>query len=1401
VNLSTANLVMGSHQSTVVWVNVTVPAGTPPNTMNTIEIRAYFREQDRAEYAEIRTGAKQRFEVEIVSLTDELHNPLTNDSMRPGETHTYLLTVRNAGNGQDNLSFSMNLPDGWNAEFFPSVVREMGVNETAQVLVNLTSSPDAIAYSNHTLNITAFSLNSTDTRYTTALHVSIVRVRGVNLTLSESMLSILPEQNLSLNFTLRNTGNWYENFTLNLTGLPLNYTILMPELSVFGPDEERNLTLFLLAPGPLDPQARAHLTLLLNLSALIPDAGKINWKDIAIEVSQLFLSNLSDSLQGTIKPGEVRVVPVRLTNPGNGRDVFRVSAYLMEREWNISLINGTEEVKEFVIALEPGEYHDFALVLRAPDVGSPEAVAGYTSTSALIARSLVGNTMVYRFANTTVEQVYSVVLSVDMNNLRILPGETVNYTLTINNTGNGQDTIYLDISSIPAHWDVALTGRSITLNSLETTTRTLTITAPDEQYNPGFGDTASIVVKVTPHNGTAAGSAENLTVNTTISFIMPVHLQSRVTPGEEKVVPFRVMNIENSGRTLYVTVDTVHPFRAEFPDGSTTISIALYGHQRTIINVTVTPPHVNESLAWESAPLYFNLTQPREDSVCTELIVNPVYNFTLTPVKESLSGDPGASLNFSLLVNNTGNAQDIYRFTVDIPSDDWSAEFYDVIKVSEGGKTNYLLGLEPGASAIIHLNVTIPENERAGSHAMGVFASSDHGKYGQTQVKAEVNAVYGVALTLQNTRFNAVDGETLRINLEVKNTGNAQDNITMSLSGVPQDWSGFYSTSFFTLPAGTSKPLTLTLNIPLGTTTGDRMLNLTATSQGGAADYREIKVSVSLQPLPDLTVSSILVSPDSPVDGEFVQITATITNVGNRDASNVVVRFMVDGKLITEKVAISVPTGRAEQVSTEWESKKGTHTLKVIVDPTNSVNERNEGNNEATKSITVSEKTAGRNWGGIIFIALLAIGGVVVYRFRLWERLPSRSGEGRKKRPEGEEEIDFTEEREKALEKRKKRVAEEKEKEKETPLDSGKKKPAPKITLEEEIFPVILRCPKCKSKIRIMKPGKFRCPNCHYIGRVDETGELVKSAGPKVMADTEQESPAEKEEKAKAEKGKVSTHIRPEDEIFPMKYPCPDCGKKSTVGKVGWYKCPFCGSVHYIGEDGEIDSLPEEEEEKEEDDQRESTESAPSLLDKWIKEAGETENESAGKKETPEKAEEEREGEEKEATQQEALAPEDVKRFPAVVACPSCGTPVRVRSEGTYQCPECGSRFMVGTPKTITSKCPWCGVTVRVKGPGKYNCPSCSRSLTIEEDGSSGIELDRIPEDLSEIMDSTLSAHALYLLLREAVPEITEKEAETLHGAGYRTVKSLKEAEAIDLALAGIDSDKADRIREWAAGI
>lgn len=110
--------------------------------------------------------------------------------------------------------------------------------------------------------------------------------------------------------------------------------------------------------------------------------------------------------------------------------------------------------------------------------------------------------------------------------------------------------------------------------------------------------------------------------------------------------------------------------------------------------------------------------------------------------------------------------------------------------------------------------------------------------------------------------------------------------------------------------------------------------------------------------VPDLEIDAedISLSTERVQGGDQVTITASVDNLGDGAAADVVVRFEGNATQIgSDQIIASIPAGGSGEASVVWDTKhlQGEHTITVTVDPDDLIEELDEANNAASVTVTV----------------------------------------------------------------------------------------------------------------------------------------------------------------------------------------------------------------------------------------------------------------------------------------------------------------------------------------------------------------------------------------------------------------------------------------------------------------
>ena len=129
-------------------------------------------------------------------------------------------------------------------------------------------------------------------------------------------------------------------------------------------------------------------------------------------------------------------------------------------------------------------------------------------------------------------------------------------------------------------------------------------------------------------------------------------------------------------------------------------------------------------------------------------------------------------------------------------------------------------------------------------------------------------------------------------------------------------------------------------------------------------------------------------NPEAPSAGDDVILSATVSDLVNHSGSHYVpVAFYADGEAINMTTAYFDGSGNDVIVNATWTSTAGSHSLRVVVDPENAIDEADAENNERFISISVEaaeeeETNTTLRMAALVVVALVAGLAYVSYRSR-----------------------------------------------------------------------------------------------------------------------------------------------------------------------------------------------------------------------------------------------------------------------------------------------------------------------------------------------------------------------------------------------------------------------------------
>ena len=241
-------------------------------------------------------------------------------------------------------------------------------------------------------------------------------------------------------------------------------------------------------------------------------------------------------------------------------------------------------------------------------------------------------------------------------------------------------------------------------------------------------------------------------------------------------------------------------------------------------------------------------------------------------------------------------------------------------------------------------------------------------------------------------------GQTAIITFNVTSIGYLDTIYETNIENIPVNWNASFEPNKLSLPTNGSNVNTELMITPDSNVVAGVWEIFTVTftwSDGSSNDVNditktfEVKITPIEAPQPDYVVSELLWNPQSPNVGDGVTLTATIKNLVNNSGPQQVPIVFSDGtNTINITTAIFNGTDQEEVTVTGiWTAKEGAHSLKVIIDSENMIEESNEENNEKSISISVSsveddDNNSTLRMAALVVVGLLAGLAYVSYRSR-----------------------------------------------------------------------------------------------------------------------------------------------------------------------------------------------------------------------------------------------------------------------------------------------------------------------------------------------------------------------------------------------------------------------------------
>jgi len=402
------------------------------------------------------------------------------------------------------------------------------------------------------------------------------------------------------------------------------------------------------------------------------------------------------------------------------------------------------------------------------------------------------------------------------------PEETLQYTISVENTGDNDDTYDMSIlnSTIPTGYTVFVIPTELSVDEDDTGTATLYVKIANRTTSTAEGgELGQVSFKSKSQNADTGGKTKTAAANWEVNSIYgntltPSAGEKTVDPNEN--VKFQIAVKNTAGNT---EDSVILSFSANGIDDWDIIAqpstLSLDIDETEYFNLSVTPDI--EAVAGLKS---ISVIATSEDgttiaSTSVTVTVNQLPALQVDKVGPgSKDVEAGKRVYYSFEVTNKGNAVDTFNLEVDTSSlpEGWDASL-DQDKISN-------LGVDDNITLTDVLVVKAPDDAAADVETQIIVTISSN-------YNSSINTTYTSRTTvLQNYEPKlAIEGsdtqsakpeEQVNFTIKITNDGNGEDDISLSLIGGNASW-GQLGDSAFTLVAGANETTTLRVTPPKDT--------------------------------------------------------------------------------------------------------------------------------------------------------------------------------------------------------------------------------------------------------------------------------------------------------------------------------------------------------------------------------------------------------------------------------------------------------------------------------------------------------------------------------------------------------------------------------------------------------
>ncbi len=655
----------------------------------------------------------------------------------PGESTEYLITVENLDTTANKIILkTKGVPSGWSAVLDKT---EHFMEPETQLLAKLsvTAPTNAKYKANADIKVIG-SLSHIQRTISVSTKTKVNRIFGVDLECEDSAASIDPGKATTYFIIVKNEGNYFDTIDLDVTKAPDFWDVELSESSLY---------LEAYASDTVELKVTSYSNSVAD-TYIIPVKGSITGTthktslNIETTINPIYNVKLNCSANlFIVKPSETASYPVNVYNKGNTLDNVKLKFDNLPEDWKATFKDKDTVLELNSTAIEPFTSKEIEVIINV----SHYALAGeYNLTLAGSSGSNMSLSKTWMIVS--VKRISDIKLDCQDYTTNIAPNSTTTYMITVENIGNWEDVIDLELPEVPKNWHVELSrSRNIKLQAFESIEVKLTVTPP---LNTEVGEYDILVKGILESDNDKDDYARAIT---SIDRIYGIELSqnpeydNKVDPGN--TIKYKVIATNKGNDKDIIDVELANDISTLPKSWKITLTknndISLNAFASKEFELTIEVPS-DEYCGNFRIPMRGTLKSDEKVEHVFDVIieVTQTYGIKVTALRETITVHPGDNIEYIITVTNTGNGVDeISRRVKNMPTE-WEGQF--AIKRS--------FVLKPFESKNETLKISIPPETKLDQYVLDVMVVSmgNSQKYDTMNIVVNVEEEETLGLTAES---------------------------------------------------------------------------------------------------------------------------------------------------------------------------------------------------------------------------------------------------------------------------------------------------------------------------------------------------------------------------------------------------------------------------------------------------------------------------------------------------------------------------------------------------------------------------------------------------------------------------------------------------------------------------